>query len=68
MENKFTLIYALERQIGLSPDRSNCISCASVEYIYFTGVVCHAGLPSVDAAGKCQDYQEDEEWMSEPAS
>jgi hypothetical protein len=49
----------LEQQAGLSPELSNCSGCAHVEYIYFTGIVCHAGNPKVNSAGKCLDFQQD---------
>jgi len=59
MENTPTLIYVLEQQIGLCPAASGCNSCLNVEYIYFTGVVCHVVAPEVDAGGICMNYQKD---------
>jgi hypothetical protein len=59
MKNAPDLIYLLEQQVGLRPELSRCSKCVFVEYIYFTGVVCHAGERVIDANGKCQTHQID---------
>lgn len=53
MKSVPTLIYSLEKQVGLNPELSDCSGCIHVEYIYFTGVVCHIGTPEVTADGRC---------------
>ncbi len=57
MEPTPSLLYVLERQIGLNPELSECNQCAHVEYIYFTGIVCHMGCPCVDNSGRCRDLE-----------
>ena len=56
MDNSPRLIYLFDQEIGLNPDLSGCNSCLFVEYIYFTGVVCHVGEVKLDASGRCQCY------------
>ena len=55
MKQTPTLLYVLEQEIGLDPELSHCNACAHVEYIYFTGIVCHVDRPQVGEGGRCLD-------------
>ncbi|RJX34121.1 MAG: hypothetical protein C4516_00230 [Oxalobacter sp.] len=57
MQKTPSLLYVLEGQIGLDPELSRCNQCVHVEYIYFTGIVCHASQPRVTGNGQCLEFQ-----------
>jgi hypothetical protein len=58
MKKTPTLLYVLEREIGLNPELSCCNQCQHVEYIYFTGIVCHVGHPKIDHDGRCVNFMQ----------